>query len=138
MGQVFCVALLTPVLHDKYTHTIPHRTAAGGGWGCSIEGTRGLYCTSRQRKGGLKCTHTCPPNPLPPPPANFFNINLFIYVFMAFFGLCWDALDSHCGGFSCCRARALGVQASVVMARELSSCGSRAVERRVSSCGTRT
>ena len=42
---------------------------------------------------------------------------------------------SHCGGFSCCGARALGAQASVVVQRELSSCGSRALERRLSSCG---
>ena len=31
---------------------------------------------------------------------------------------------SHCCAVSCCRARALGAQASVVVARELSSCGS--------------
>ena len=37
----------------------------------------------------------------------------------------------------CCRARALGVWASVVVARRLSSCGSRALEHRLSSCGTR-
>ena len=30
---------------------------------------------------------------------------------------------SHCGGFSCCGARALGARASVVVVRELSSCG---------------
>ena len=33
---------------------------------------------------------------------------------------------SYCGGFSCCGARALGVWASVVVARGLSSCGSQA------------
>ena len=44
---------------------------------------------------------------------------------------------SHCRGFSCCRARALGAQASVVVARGLSSCGLRALELRLSSCGTR-
>ena len=33
-------------------------------------------------------------------------------------------------------ARALGVWASVVVARGLSSCGTRALERRLSSCGT--
>ena len=38
--------------------------------------------------------------------------------------------------FSCCRAQALGVQASVVVARRLSSCGSRALECRLSNCGT--
>ena len=42
---------------------------------------------------------------------------------------------SHCGGFSCCGARALGVRASVVVARGLGSCGSRSLERRLSSCG---
>ena len=36
---------------------------------------------------------------------------------------CCSARASHCGGFSCCRARALGVRASVVVARMLSSCG---------------
>ena len=36
------------------------------------------------------------------------------------------ARASHCSGFSCCGARALGVQASVVVALRLSSCGSRA------------
>ena len=41
----------------------------------------------------------------------------------------------HCGGFSCCRAQALGAQASVVVARGLSSCGLWALERRFSSCG---
>ena len=46
------------------------------------------------------------------------------------------AQASHCGGFSCCGARALGAWASVVVAHGLSSCGSRALERRLSSCGT--
>ena len=41
----------------------------------------------------------------------------------------------HCGGFSCCGARALGMRASTVVACGLSSCGSRALERRLSSCG---
>ena len=39
---------------------------------------------------------------------------------------------SHCGGFSCCRARALGVWASVVVAHGLSSCGSWALEAQTS------
>ena len=47
------------------------------------------------------------------------------------------ALASHCGGFSCCRAGAVGTLASVVVAHGLSSCSSRALERRLSSCGTR-
>ena len=40
--------------------------------------------------------------------------------------LCCGTQASRCGGFSCCGARALGVWASVVMARRLSSCGTRA------------
>ena len=44
---------------------------------------------------------------------------------------------SHCGGFSCCGAQALGVRAPVVAAWGLSSCGSRAPEHRLSSCGAR-
>ena len=33
--------------------------------------------------------------------------------------LCRGVRASHCGGFSCCGARALGAQASVVVARGL-------------------
>ena len=47
----------------------------------------------------------------------------------------WCVDFSHCCGFSCCRAWALGTLASVVVARGLSSCGSRALECRLSSCG---
>ena len=63
------------------------------------------------------------------------KINLFIYLFLAALGLrccarafsgcgAWAALRcgaqaSHCGGFSCCGTRALGAQASVVVARGL-------------------
>ena len=47
------------------------------------------------------------------------------------------AWASHCGGSSCCRAQALGVRASVVVACGLRSCGSRALERRLSGRGTR-
>ena len=83
----------------------------------------------------------------------FFFLILFIY----FFGcvgsslLRTDSLElrragatlrrgahaSHCSGFSHCGARALGAQASVVVARRLGSCGSWALERRLSSCGAR-
>ena len=35
-------------------------------------------------------------------------------------------MGSHCSGFSCCGARALGTWASVVAARGLSSCSVRA------------
>ena len=41
------------------------------------------------------------------------------------------AVASRCG------RRALGTRASVVVARGLSSCGSRALEHRLSSCGAR-
>ena len=54
---------------------------------------------------------------------------------MAMLGLHCGARASHCGGFSCCGARALGVWVSVVAACGLSSCGSWALERRLSSCG---
>ena len=40
-------------------------------------------------------------------------------------------------GSLCCGAQALGAWASVVVARGLSSCGSRALECRLSSCGAR-
>ena len=86
----------------------------------------------------------------------FFLINLFIFL-LFIFGCVGSSLlrvgflqlrragatlrcgarASHCGGFSCCRAQALGAQASVVVARGLSSCGLRALEHRLSSCGTR-
>ena len=70
--------------------------------------------------------------------------NLFIYLFI--FGcvgslllrtgflqlwrvgatLCCGARASHCSGFSCCGVWALGMLASVVVARGLSSCGTQA------------
>ena len=56
---------------------------------------------------------------------------------MAELGLCCYAQASHCGGFSCCEARALGARASVFVAHRLSSCGSRSLEFRLSSCGAR-
>ena len=73
---------------------------------------------------------------------------LFIYLFIyLFFSSCseWGLLfvavrtSLQCagGGFSCCRAQALGAWTSVVVARGLSSCGSWALERRLSSCGAR-
>ena len=61
----------------------------------------------------------------------------FLYLRRAGATLGCGARASHCGGFSCCKARALGTRASVVVARGLSSCGSRALERRLSSCGAR-
>ena len=86
-----------------------------------------------------------------------FFLNKFIYFIYFYFWLCQAFVAvcglslvavsgatlrcgvqaSHCGGFSCCRAWALGARASVVVAHRLSSCGSRALERRLSSCGAR-
>ena len=56
---------------------------------------------------------------------------------MAVLGLRCCVRASHCGGFSCCGAWALGTRASVVVARGLNSCGLQALERRLSSCGAR-
>ena len=52
--------------------------------------------------------------------------------------LCCGAWASHCSGFSCCGARALGVRASVVVSRGLQSAGSVAVAHGLScsvACG---
>ena len=72
----------------------------------------------------------------------FFNINLFIYLFI-YFGLRWVFVAARrlslvvvSGGFSCCGAQALGARASVAVAGRLSSCGSRALERRLRNCGS--
>ena len=43
---------------------------------------------------------------------------------------------ADCGGFSCCRAQALGAQASVVVTHGLSSHGFQALEHRLNSFGT--
>ena len=43
------------------------------------------------------------------------------FFFLAALGLCCGVRASHCGGFSCC-----GAWASVVVAYELSCCGSQA------------
>ena len=60
----------------------------------------------------------------------------FPYLWQVGATLCYSARTSHCSGFSC-GAQALGTQASVVVARGLSSCGSRALECRLSRCGAR-
>ena len=44
----------------------------------------------------------------------------------------WGAQASHCSGFSCCRARALGARASAVVAHGLRSCSSQALEHGLS------
>ena len=86
---------------------------------------------------------------------SYFLKNLFCFQFI-YFCLCWVFIAVHglslvaagrdysslqCAGFSlqwlsCCGAGALGVWASVVVARGLSSCGTRALECRLSSCGS--
>ena len=84
----------------------------------------------------------------------FFNKFIyFIYLFLAALGsslLCTGFLQlrqagatlrcgaraSHCSGFSCCGARALGTQASGVVAHGLQSTGSVVVARVLSSCGS--
>ena len=90
------------------------------------------------------------------PKFNFFLISVAIFLiiyFLAALGLCccMQAFSSfgERGLFfvvvsglliavaSRCGAWALGVRASVVVARGISSCGSRALERRLSSCGVR-
>ena len=50
---------------------------------------------------------------------------------------CCCAWTSHCDGFSCCRAWALGARTSVVAAHRLSSRGSQALELGLGSSGTR-
>ena len=61
----------------------------------------------------------------------------FLWLWRVGTTLCRGARASHCGGFSCCAAQALGARASVVVARGLSNCGSWALACRLSSCGTR-
>ena len=68
------------------------------------------------------------------------NFNFIYFLFLAALGLhcCMQAFSScseweltlrcgarasHCSGFSCCRAQALGMRASVVVVRRPSSCG---------------
>ena len=43
----------------------------------------------------------------------------FLWLQRAGATLCCGARASHCSGFSCCRARALGARASIVVARGL-------------------
>ena len=125
-------------------------------WGCQVQGGgRRLLangggslagCWKRSRAQlWLRHSGFCQPHRIT---GRFFIFNKFIYLFILFiyFWLCWvfiaarglslvvasgatlrcGARASHCGGFSCYRARALGAWASVVVARRLSSCGARA------------
>ena len=84
---------------------------------------------------------------------SFLLFKYFIYLFLAALSLCFSAgfslvaesggpLSScsvgvsHCGGFSCRGAQALGIQAAVFVVRGFSSCGYRALEHRLSCRGT--
>ena len=51
-------------------------------------------------------------------------------------GYSLGAQVSHCGGFSRCRAQALGTRASAAVAHGLSSCGSWALEHRLNTCSS--
>ena len=53
----------------------------------------------------------------------FSIVKISKILFLAALGLRCGARASHCGGFSCWAAWALGTWASVVVARGLSSCG---------------
>ena len=90
-----------------------------------------------------------------------FGVHLFIFIYLflkfiylfIYFWLRWvfvaacnlslvaeatlrcSAQASHCGGFSCCGAQALGARASVFVAHGLRSCGLQALEHKLSSCG---
>ena len=67
-------------------------------------------------------------------------MNLFIYLWLrrVFIAARRLSLVAASGGFSCCRARALGARASVDAVRGLSSRGTWALERvGFSSCGAR-
>ena len=72
-----------------------------------------------------------------------FNLSFWpCWVFVAVHGLSLVVVSRgysslRCTGFSCCGAQALGMQASVVVAQGLSSCGSRPPEQRLGSCGAR-
>ena len=48
----------------------------------------------------------------------------FLILLLVALGLRWVARASHCSGFSCCGAQALGSRASVVVARRLQNTGS--------------
>ena len=61
----------------------------------------------------------------------------FLQLWRAGATLCCGAQASHCSGFFCCGARALGAQASVVVARGLQSTGSVVAPRHVGSSQTR-
>ena len=88
-------------------------------------------------------------------PTELLYISFYVCLFI-YFWLCWVFVAvrafSSCSEWellfvvvrrlltvvaSRCGAQALGTQASLVVARELTSCGSWALERSLSSCGAR-
>ena len=106
---------------------------------CSVQPAQPFLMTLLQNKVSvLQHRHSSPSSSF------FFFFNKFIYFIYFIFGcvgsslLCagflyllrtgatlrWGAWASHPGGFSCCRARALGARASAVVARGLQSTGS--------------
>ena len=50
-----------------------------------------------------------------------------LVLLLAALGLCCHVQASHCGGFSCCRAQALGCTGSVVVALEISCLEARGI-----------
>ena len=67
----------------------------------------------------------------------FVNAQIVLWLQQAGATPCCRVQASHCGGFSCCGAQALGVQASVIGACGLSSWASRALEHSLNSWGAR-
>ena len=76
-------------------------------------------------------------------PIVVYLAGVFLFFIFKNFWLRWVFVAAHglsvvaaSGGYSLrCGARFLGAQASVFVARGLSSCGLRALEHRLSSCG---
>ena len=63
----------------------------------------------------------------------FLAAQAFLSLWQVGAPLCCNVWASFCSGFSCCRAQASGVRASVAL--RLSSCSSRVLEYRLSHCG---
>ena len=68
---------------------------------------------------------------------SLFSYFCLLWVFIAVRGFLCCVRDSHCGGFPCCRAQALGMWASVAAVCGFSGCSLRALEIGLSSCGAR-
>ena len=97
-------------------------------------------CISSLEKCGLRSFDSGPHWGATGGSSLFIYINLFIYFWLRLGLCCWVQAFSSCskrgllfiavcglsGGFSCCNARALAAQTSVIVAHRLSSCGARA------------